>query len=34
MSFGFSFSLINLVKRILLGVVGVDGGDVGTAICM
>jgi hypothetical protein len=31
MSFGFSFSPINLVERILPGVVGVDGSDVGTA---
>ena len=30
MSFGFSFSPINLVERILPGVVGVDGGDMGT----
>ena len=32
MSFGFSFSLLNLVKRKLPGVVGVNGGDVRTAI--
>ena len=28
MSFGFSFSPINLVERILPGVVGVDGGEL------